>query len=196
MKSKTQYTASGIAFCIAAVLGIIQLFSTITDSAYTSSVAQGITYTISVVAFVLIAICFFIGKKRSLWAGGIIVAVFFIYLCLVPIGDLLDCLDFALPFEINYYVLRIAGHMLFALSSVLLLLVWAKGYGKSSLRTMTGIIALLGAACVLLSNIVIVAKSTELFASVSIYILWTLCCVSVGIGLFIASLAPADTIDA
>ena len=196
MKSKTQYTVSGIAFCIAAVLGIIQLFSMIADSAYASSIAQGITYVVSIIAFALIAICFFIGKERSLWIGEIIVAAFFIYLCLVPIGDLLGCLDFALPFEINYYVLRIAGHMLFALSSVLLLLVWAKDIGKSLLRTITGIVALLGTACVLLSNIVIVTKSAELYADVSIYVLWTLCCVLVGIGLFVASLTTTTTTNA
>ena len=196
MKSKTQYTVSGIAFCIAAVLGVIQLFSMIADNAYASSIAQGITYVVSIIAFALIAICFFIGKERSLWIGEIIVAAFFIYLCLVPIGDLLDCLDFALPFEINYYVLRIAGHMLFALSSVLLLLVWAKGLGKSLLRTITGIVALLGTACVLLSNIVIVTKSAELYADVLIYVLWTLCCVLVGIGLFVASLTTTSTTNA
>ena len=196
MKSKTQYTVSGIAFCIAAVLGVIQLFSMIADNAYASSIAQGITYVVSIIAFALIAICFFIGKERSLWIGEIIVAAFFIYLCLVPIGDLLGCLDFALPFEINYYVLRIAGHMLFALSSVLLLLVWAKDIGKSLLRTITGIVALLGTACVLLSNIVIVTKSAELYADVSIYVLWTLCCVLVGIGLFVASLTTTTTTNA
>lgn len=191
MNKKTQKIICAIAFFVAALAAIIDLASLIAFYAQKGvdlSLAAGsiVTSVITIILEIAAGVCCLVGGKRGVGIGCLLVAPCFAFRFVSNIR-LFTSIS-SLQSASKYAQLMLPGYMLLAAQSVFILaasilvfVAWQKGTQKNTLRSIGGILAIIGTVCA------IAARATQgmLIAPA------TLGNLAVGVALFVASLPPA-----
>lgn len=189
MNEKTQRIISGTAVGTAALIVICKFFSNLSllsNGALKVSSVFYVSNGIHIIALVAVAALFFMGQKKF-GIGGIVIALYFAYACFSSITAVIDnpaIYNFHGTSETSYRMMgmffSVLSSGLFAAAGGLLFAGWRKGDSRNSLKTIGGVISIIGAICGVIASVLLSATTAAL------------CDIAVGAALFIISLPPID----
>ncbi len=194
MNEKTQRIASGAAVSTAALIVICNFFSNLSLLSGGTLKVPSIFYVsngIHIIALVAVAALFFMGQKKF-GIGGIVIALYFAYACFSSITAIIDnpaIYNFHGTSETSYRMMgmlfSILRSGLFAAAGGLFFAGWRKSDSRNSLKTIGGVMAIIGAICGVIANGFL---STTLLPTTTA----ALNNIVIGTALFIISLPPLE----